>query len=79
MEVVFGSCSNNNLLFIFQCLKAEDIASAVIFVLSAPSHVQVCSPSLPLVCAMSDCFDFLVFHSGLQIGDVQMRPVEQVS
>lgn len=25
-----------------QCLKAEDIASAVTFVLSAPPHVQVC-------------------------------------
>lgn len=36
-----------------KCLKAEDIASAVTFVLSAPPHVQ--------------------------IGDVQMRPVEQVS
>ncbi|XP_047235287.1 dehydrogenase/reductase SDR family member 11a isoform X2 [Girardinichthys multiradiatus] len=36
-----------------KCLKAEDVASAVTFVLSAPPHVQ--------------------------IGDVQMRPVEQVS
>ncbi|KAM9440405.1 dehydrogenase/reductase SDR family member 11a [Clarias gariepinus] len=36
-----------------KCLKAEDIASAVIYVLSAPPHVQ--------------------------IGDVQLRPVEQVS
>ncbi|XP_068600161.1 dehydrogenase/reductase SDR family member 11a isoform X1 [Brachionichthys hirsutus] len=36
-----------------KCLKAEDIASAVTFVLSAPPHVQ--------------------------IGDIQMRPVEQVS
>uniref|UniRef100_A0A3Q3MJI9 Dehydrogenase/reductase SDR family member 11 n=1 Tax=Labrus bergylta TaxID=56723 RepID=A0A3Q3MJI9_9LABR len=36
-----------------KCLKAEDIASAVTFVLGAPPHVQ--------------------------IGDVQMRPVEQVS
>ncbi|KAM4726884.1 dehydrogenase/reductase SDR family member 11a [Anableps anableps] len=35
-----------------KCLKAEDIASAITFVLSAPPHVQ--------------------------IGDVQMRPVEQV-
>ncbi|XP_042613221.1 dehydrogenase/reductase SDR family member 11 [Cyprinus carpio] len=36
-----------------KCLKAEDIASAVTYVLSAPAHVQ--------------------------IGDIQMRPVEQVS
>lgn len=36
-----------------KCLKAEDIATAVTFVLSAPPHVQ--------------------------IGDVQMRPVEQAS
>lgn len=36
-----------------KCLKAEDIASTVTYVLSAPAHVQ--------------------------IGDVQMRPVEQVS
>uniref|UniRef100_A0AAV2JAK6 Dehydrogenase/reductase SDR family member 11 n=1 Tax=Knipowitschia caucasica TaxID=637954 RepID=A0AAV2JAK6_KNICA len=36
-----------------KCLKPEDIASAVIYVLGAPLHVQ--------------------------IGDVQMRPVEQVS
>lgn len=35
-----------------KCLKTEDVASAVIYVLSAPAHVQ--------------------------IGDVQMRPVEQV-
>ncbi|CAB1352485.1 unnamed protein product, partial [Coregonus sp. 'balchen'] len=35
------------------CLKAQDIASAVTYVLGAPPHVQ--------------------------IGDVQMRPVEQVS
>ncbi|KAM8835297.1 dehydrogenase/reductase SDR family member 11-like [Synchiropus picturatus] len=36
-----------------KCLKAEDVASAVTYVLSAPAHVQ--------------------------IGDVQMRPVEQMS
>ncbi|XP_006640902.1 dehydrogenase/reductase SDR family member 11a [Lepisosteus oculatus] len=36
-----------------KCLKAEDIASAITFVLSTPPHVQ--------------------------IGDIQMRPVEQVS
>ncbi|TRY57195.1 hypothetical protein DNTS_003278 [Danionella cerebrum] len=36
-----------------KCLKAEDVASAVTYVLSAPAHVQ--------------------------IGDIQMRPVEQVS
>lgn len=36
-----------------KCLKADDIASAVTYVLGAPPHVQ--------------------------IGDVQMRPVEQVS
>lgn len=31
----------NPLLFLPQCLKAEDVASAVTFVLSAPPHVQV--------------------------------------
>ncbi|XP_053310297.1 dehydrogenase/reductase SDR family member 11 isoform X1 [Spea bombifrons] len=36
-----------------KCLKAEDIANSVIYVLSAPPHVQ--------------------------IGDIQMRPTEQVS
>ncbi|XP_013875092.1 dehydrogenase/reductase SDR family member 11a [Austrofundulus limnaeus] len=36
-----------------KCLKAEDVAGTVVFVLGAPPHVQ--------------------------IGDVQMRPVEQVS
>ncbi|XP_069470797.1 dehydrogenase/reductase SDR family member 11 [Ambystoma mexicanum] len=36
-----------------RCLKAEDIASSVIYVLGAPPHVQ--------------------------IGDIQMRPTEQVS
>nr|XP_034995866.1 dehydrogenase/reductase SDR family member 11 [Zootoca vivipara] len=36
-----------------RCLKAEDMANAVIYVLSAPPHVQ--------------------------IGDIQMRPTEQVS
>ncbi|XP_025065990.1 dehydrogenase/reductase SDR family member 11 isoform X2 [Alligator sinensis] len=35
------------------CLKAEDMANAVIYVLSAPPHVQ--------------------------IGDIQMRPTEQIS
>uniref|UniRef100_A0A8C2U4P8 Dehydrogenase/reductase SDR family member 11 n=2 Tax=Galliformes TaxID=8976 RepID=A0A8C2U4P8_COTJA len=36
-----------------RCLKAEDMANAVIYVLSAPPHVQ--------------------------IGDIQMRPTEQIS
>ncbi|KAL8189798.1 UNVERIFIED_CONTAM: Dehydrogenase/reductase SDR member 11 [Gekko kuhli] len=36
-----------------QCLKAEDMANAVLYILSAPPHVQ--------------------------IGDIQMRPTEQLS
>lgn len=65
-----------------QCLKAEDIASAVTYVLSAPPHVQVSPPySLLLSCLSSAQFAFCIdlLCSCYQIGDVQMRPVEQVS
>lgn len=34
-------CNFSGILCLVQCLKAEDIASAVIYVLSAPAHVQV--------------------------------------
>lgn len=62
-----------------QCLKAEDIASAVTFVLSAPPHVQVCEsvrlPSIP----GGKGSESLIRVLSRQIGDVHMRPVEQVS
>lgn len=63
-----------------QCLKAEDIASAVTFVLSAPPHVQVSPPScLSAFCAVKvQRAEMLNLGVASQIGDVQMRPVEQV-
>lgn len=77
-----------------QCLKPEDVAEAVIYVLSTPPHVQV---SLALaVCPLEDPSQPRGGEWGglkrvgrasrlpqalclLQIGDIQMRPTEQVT
>ena len=77
-----------------QCLKPEDVAEAVIYVLSTPPHVQV---SLALaVCPLEEPSQPRGREWGglkrvgrasrlpqalclLQIGDIQMRPTEQVT
>lgn len=77
-----------------QCLKPEDVAEAVIYVLSMPPHVQV---SLALaVCPLEEPSQPSGREWGglkrvgracrlpqalylLQIGDIQMRPTEQVT
>uniref|UniRef100_A0A3B5L9A2 Dehydrogenase/reductase SDR family member 11 n=1 Tax=Xiphophorus couchianus TaxID=32473 RepID=A0A3B5L9A2_9TELE len=64
-----------------KCLKADDVANAVTFVLSSPPHVQVC---LSVICSYFDLEVVKLISPSFfsfffcQIGDVQMRPVEQV-
>lgn len=55
------------LFYFFQPLEAIDIANSVVYVLSAPPHVQVCC--LPSLCAHSGlcCLDLLTLLSNSAI------------
>ncbi|XP_033374825.1 dehydrogenase/reductase SDR family member 11 isoform X4 [Parus major] len=61
------------------CLKAEDMANAVIYVLSAPPHVQVTVQQRSAQCRIPVQNCSSTPAGVLQIGDIQMRPTEQIS
>ncbi|XP_033374827.1 dehydrogenase/reductase SDR family member 11 isoform X6 [Parus major] len=62
-----------------RCLKAEDMANAVIYVLSAPPHVQVTVQQRSAQCRIPVQNCSSTPAGVLQIGDIQMRPTEQIS
>lgn len=77
-----------SLYLILQPLEAIDVANAVVYVLSAPPHVQVIGFSLFTYFIYKVlCFTFVLttvlsefshcFHLVFQVGDIVLRPVEQ--